>query len=164
MPNAVFVSSGIGEPEHSTPWPPFPCRPRYRRSIAWPTRFPRPSTRSLQRVAQCCRLNIDRLKIDRAFVSGDDSRLGDYSIAEMVLKLADQLGLETIAEGIETTAQRDQMMSMGCGDGQGYLFSKPVTEDLFLSLVNRQFIIPQARWSPASPGQEGWWRRVQAAD
>ncbi|MBV5323466.1 EAL domain-containing protein, partial [bacterium] len=65
-------------------------------------------------------LTVDRLKIDRAFVSGEDSLNGDYIIAEMVLKLAEQLGLETIAEGIETQEQREKLLSMGCGDGQGY--------------------------------------------
>ena len=76
-------------------------------------------------------LNVDRLKIDRAFVSGEDSLQGDYSIAGMVLKLAEQLGLETIAEGIETQAQREKLSSMGCREGQGYLFSEPLHGDQF---------------------------------
>ncbi|MEI7431895.1 MAG: EAL domain-containing protein, partial [Betaproteobacteria bacterium] len=82
-------------------------------------------------------LTVDRLKIDRAFVSGEDCLNGDYSIAEMVLKLADQLGLETIAEGIETEAQREMMQRLGCNDGQGYLFSKPLPEEQFLLLLNK---------------------------
>ena len=76
-------------------------------------------------------LNVDRLKIDRAFVSGEDSQHDDYSIAEMVLKLAEQLGLKTIAEGIETQAQYEKMLDMGCLDGQGYLIAKPMTRSQF---------------------------------
>ena len=71
-------------------------------------------------------LNVDRLKIDRAFVSGEDCNNGDYSIAEMVLKLAEQLGLKTIAEGIETQAQFEELRSLGCNEGQGFLFSAPL--------------------------------------
>ena len=85
-------------------------------------------------------LNVDRLKIDRSFVSGDDSLRGDYSIAEMVLNLAAQLGVATIAEGIETEEQAQMLRSMGCGDGQGYLFSKPISGDQFIKHVNERRI------------------------
>lgn len=80
-------------------------------------------------------LNVDRLKIDRAFVSGKDSSDDNYGIANMVIKLAGQLGLETIAEGIETEAQRDSLLAMGCHDGQGYLFSRPLPADDFMALL-----------------------------
>ena len=76
-------------------------------------------------------MNVDRLKIDRAFVSGDDSQNEDYSIAGMVIQLAKQLGLETIAEGIETETQREKLLSLGCGDGQGYFFAKPLPSEQF---------------------------------
>ncbi len=76
-------------------------------------------------------LNVDRLKIDRSFISGKDSRKGDFSIAGIVQQLASQLGLKTIAEGIETEAQRDQLLAIGCDDGQGYLFSQPLTGQEF---------------------------------
>ena len=87
-------------------------------------------------------LNVDRLKIDRAFVSGEDCNNGDYSIAEMVLKLAEQLGLKTIAEGIETQAQFEKLRSMGCNEGQGFLFSVPLTsEDFEAFLCDRKMNI-----------------------
>lgn len=76
-------------------------------------------------------LNVDRLKIDRSFISGKDSRKGDFSIAGIVQQLASQLGLKTIAEGIETETQRDQLLAIGCDDGQGYLFSQPLTSQEF---------------------------------
>ena len=76
-------------------------------------------------------MNVDRLKIDRAFVSGADGLNEDYSIAGMVLQLAGQLGLESIAEGVETQTQYEKLLQLGCGDGQGYFFSKPLTCDQF---------------------------------
>ena len=81
-------------------------------------------------------MNVDRLKIDRAFVSGDDGKNEDYSIAGMVIQLAKQLGLETIAEGLETEAQREKLLSLGCGDGQGYLFAKPLPCEQFETFLN----------------------------
>ena len=87
-------------------------------------------------------LNVDRLKIDRAFVSGEDCKNGDYSIAEMVLKLAEQLGLKTIAEGIETPEQFAKMRSLGCRDGQGFYFSVPLTcEEFEAFLIEKQMCI-----------------------
>ena len=76
-------------------------------------------------------LNVDRLKIDRAFISGKDSQKNDFSIAGIVLQLAAQLGLKTVAEGIETAAQREHLLQLGCHDAQGYLFAKPLISDEF---------------------------------
>ena len=80
-------------------------------------------------------LNVDRLKIDRAFVSGEDSRNEDHRIANMVIQLAKQLGLQTIAEGIETAEQRESLREAGCDDGQGYLFSRPLTSEQFVEFL-----------------------------
>ena len=81
-------------------------------------------------------LNVDRLKIDRAFVSGKDGLNEDYSIAGMVLQLATQLGLESIAEGVETQEQCEKLRQLGCCDGQGYFFSKPLTFDQFEAFLH----------------------------
>jgi len=81
-------------------------------------------------------LNVDRLKIDRSFISGRASREDDFSIAGIVLQLAAQLGLKTIAEGIETEEQRQRMQALGCTDGQGYLFARPLTGEDFLAFIN----------------------------
>ena len=66
------------------------------------------------------------LKIDRSFVTGL-TREGDSSqaVVEAVLSLAQTLGVEVIAEGIETAEQRDALLALGCTQGQGYLFGKP---------------------------------------
>jgi len=84
------------------------------------------------------KLNVNRLKIDRSFVSGEDSEQEDFGIARVVMSLANHLGLESIAEGIETEFQRDKLMAMGCQDGQGYLFSKPLTDTEFLTFIHNR--------------------------
>ncbi len=80
-------------------------------------------------------LNVDRLKIDRSFISGKERQEGNLSIAGIILQLAAQLGLKTIAEGIETEEQRQRMLTLGCSDGQGYLFAKPLTSDEFIAFI-----------------------------
>lgn len=77
------------------------------------------------------RLHIDRLKIDRSFVSGPQASFEPYGIARTVIALAGQLRLNTIAEGIETEEQRDALLAAGCGEGQGYLFSPPLDDASF---------------------------------
>lgn len=80
------------------------------------------------------RLPVDVLKIDRAFVSGLPDDLDDRSIVTLVVGLADALGLEVTAEGIETEAQREVLLELGCRSGQGYHFARPAPiEDLVLT-------------------------------
>jgi len=83
-------------------------------------------------------MDVDRLKIDRAFVSGRDGLNEDYSIAGMVLQLAGQLGLESIAEGVETQAQCDKLLQLGCCYGQGYFFSRPLASDQFEAFLRER--------------------------
>lgn len=82
------------------------------------------------------RLDIERLKIDRAFVSGEQCAAEDHGIARMVLQLASQLGLRTIAEGIETEEQRQKLAALGCHEGQGYLFARPLSADAFEAFLH----------------------------
>ncbi len=72
------------------------------------------------------RLQVDRLKIDRAFVSEitDSAR---SSIAEMVIQLGRNLGLSVIAEGVEDERQAQILHALGCPLAQGYLFSRPLS-------------------------------------
>ena len=69
------------------------------------------------------RLTVDGLKIDRSFVGGTNGELAAPAIVRMLLELANSLGLDVIAEGIETAAQRDALCELGCLRGQGYLFA-----------------------------------------
>jgi diguanylate cyclase (GGDEF)-like protein len=75
------------------------------------------------------RLPVDVLKIDRAFVSGLPDDTDDRSIVSLMVGLADALGLDVTAEGIETEAQRVALLELGCRSGQGYLFARPAPVD-----------------------------------
>ncbi|MCY4745183.1 EAL domain-containing protein [Pelomonas sp. UHG3] len=82
-------------------------------------------------LSQLRQLQVDRLKIDRAFVQEAQTSTAGSTIAQMVVNLGRGLGLTVIAEGIETEAQRDYLVGLGCHEGQGWLFAKPMpAEDL----------------------------------
>ena len=70
---------------------------------------------------------IECLKIDRSFIAGlSTSQPESLAVIRAILALAGTLSIDTIAEGIETTAQRDALLQLGCVNGQGYLFGRPV--------------------------------------
>lgn len=75
------------------------------------------------------RLPIHRLKIDRSFVNDLESDVSDRSICEAVIALARTLKLGVVAEGVESTFQRDWLCSSGAGELQGYLFARPLQFD-----------------------------------
>ena len=72
------------------------------------------------------RFRVDKLKIDQSFVRGVPHSTEDASIVETVIQMARSLGLETIAEGVETPAQRDFLRQRGCDEMQGYLLARPL--------------------------------------
>jgi diguanylate cyclase (GGDEF)-like protein/PAS domain S-box-containing protein len=91
------------------------------------------------------RFPIDILKIDRSFVerlagSGDGAGGVDaVALARAILSLADALGLDTVAEGIEHDSQRDTLLELGCKTGQGYSFGKAMTvEEVLEAAVTRR--------------------------
>ena len=75
------------------------------------------------------RLKVDRLKIDRAFVSEITGSSRGSSIAEMVIQLGRNLGLSIIAEGVEDQRQAQILQALGCTRAQGFLFSRPLAAD-----------------------------------
>jgi diguanylate cyclase (GGDEF)-like protein len=74
------------------------------------------------------RFPLHALKIDRSFVADltGAKAEGSAAVVRAVLALATTLGLEVVAEGIETVDQRDCLLNLGCGLGQGYLFAHPL--------------------------------------
>lgn len=74
-------------------------------------------------------LPIHTLKIDRSFVKDIESDPNDADICDVTVLLAHKLGLEVVAEGVETEAQLKFLLSIGCEKIQGYLISKPLAAD-----------------------------------
>jgi diguanylate cyclase len=77
-------------------------------------------------LSQLRQLRVDRLKIDRAFVQEAQTSTAGSTIAQMVINLGRGLGLTVIAEGIETEEQRQYLIGLGCHEGQGWLFARPM--------------------------------------
>jgi diguanylate cyclase (GGDEF)-like protein len=75
------------------------------------------------------KLPIDILKIDRSFVTGMLGDRDSVAIVRAVLSLADALGMETTAEGVETVELAQTLAAMGCSCGQGFYFAKPLKPD-----------------------------------
>jgi len=73
------------------------------------------------------RLQVDRLKIDRAFVTEITGSARGSSIAEMVIQLGRNLGLSVVAEGVEDERQAQILQALGCPMAQGFLFARPLT-------------------------------------
>lgn len=79
------------------------------------------------------------IKVDRSFVSGIDGNADDAAIVSMVLALATSLGLEVIAEGVETVGQERRLREMGCRFVQGFRYSLPVPAAGVAGLVERSW-------------------------
>jgi len=73
------------------------------------------------------RLPIDKIKIDRSFVTHLGLRMESDAIVKAIVTLADTLGLKVIAEGVETQNQVDRLAIAGCNNIQGYFFSRPLS-------------------------------------
>jgi EAL domain-containing protein (putative c-di-GMP-specific phosphodiesterase class I) len=73
------------------------------------------------------RLPAAELKVDRAFVSDLETSADARSIVAAVLQMARTLGLRVVAEGVETEAQRDHLVALGCDELQGFLFARPMS-------------------------------------
>lgn len=84
------------------------------------------------------RLPLDQLKIDKSFIDNVLSDANDVAIARTVVTLGQQLGLQVVAEGVETEEQRQLLESIGCLAYQGYLFSRPLPAEAFEQFLRQR--------------------------
>ncbi len=82
------------------------------------------------------RFPVDGLKIDKAFVDGLDGSDQSAAMIRTILSLAENLGVDVVAEGIEEPVQAAQLRQLGCKNGQGFLFSKPIQADAVKGLLD----------------------------
>ncbi|WP_293766290.1 EAL domain-containing protein [uncultured Aquitalea sp.] len=93
-------------------------------------------------LARLQRYPIDRLKIDRAFVQKLPGHDGDEAVVRATLSLARDLGMEVVAEGVETQEQLEALLKMGCQLMQGYWFAKPMSaEELDVLRASNTFVL-----------------------
>jgi diguanylate cyclase (GGDEF)-like protein/PAS domain S-box-containing protein len=86
------------------------------------------------------RLPVDVLKLDRGFVTGLGQDSDDMVIASAVIVMAQALGLQVVAEGVETTTQLDVLRALGCDHVQGFLFSPPLPAGELAAWVNARAV------------------------
>lgn len=84
------------------------------------------------------KLPIDRLKIDRSFVSGLNDNATDKALAWLIVNMGKSLGLAVIAEGVEIPEQSSILREMGCNEAQGYLYGKPMEPEAIKKLLREK--------------------------
>jgi diguanylate cyclase (GGDEF)-like protein/PAS domain S-box-containing protein len=89
------------------------------------------------------RLDVDKLKLDMSYVKGMLSNQRDYEIVKTIINLGQSMSLDLIAEGVESTEHRDELIKLGCQYGQGYLYARPLSDDQFIEYLNAEYNIGQ---------------------
>lgn len=79
---------------------------------------------------------VDVIKIDRSFISNLTAASGDAAIVNAVIGLGRDLGIEVVAEGVETEAQAQHLRAQGCRSAQGYLFGRPQNADMAIAQLS----------------------------
>ena len=80
---------------------------------------------------------IDRLKIDRSFIAGLEADAGNRVIVSSIVDMTDRMGIELLAEGVETAAQKEILLANRCRFMQGYLFGKAMPAAEFTAFLSR---------------------------
>ncbi len=83
-------------------------------------------------------LQIDHIKIDRSFVNDINTNFHDQAIVEAIIAMSQKLGIQNIAEGVETAEQLEFLRGQGCKEIQGYYFHRPLSVDNFETLLREQ--------------------------
>ena len=83
------------------------------------------------------RLPIDTLKIDRSFVMDIEDNANDAAICATTISMATTLGLDTVAEGVETEVQADMLRNLNCERFQGFLYARPMPADAVVEFVRK---------------------------
>lgn len=81
------------------------------------------------------KLPIDKVKIDRSFVKDILTDANDLALVDAIISMTAKLGIDTIAEGIESVEHINQLKQHGCKFGQGYYYAKPMPEKEFLNFI-----------------------------
>lgn len=72
------------------------------------------------------RFSVGRIKIDRSYITGVDTDREQRNMVSAILMMANRLGVQTLAEGVETKGEREALRQLGCQDAQGFQFARPM--------------------------------------
>ena len=86
------------------------------------------------------RLPVDRVKVDRSFVKGLGEKATDTALVRMIIDLCHTLGVEALAEGVETSEQAALLRDMGCDLEQGYYFAGPLPGEELVEQLPKAFL------------------------
>ena len=90
------------------------------------------------------RLPVSELKLDKSFVADLEREASDRALADAVIGIGQALGLQVVAEGVETPGQRELLIRAGCGIAQGYLFTRALPADELVAWLERE----RGDWTP----------------
>jgi diguanylate cyclase len=99
---------------------------------------------------------LDVLKLDRRFIAPPGGGEADPAFVAAVVSLADALGLEVVAEGIETARQAAMLLGVGCTVGQGFLFAAAEPDTTFVERIRVRLVegAPRGPWAVAGRRRE----------
>jgi EAL domain-containing protein (putative c-di-GMP-specific phosphodiesterase class I) len=89
------------------------------------------------------RFAVDRIKIDRSFITKCDSDSNSQAVTAAIIALAHSLDIEVIAEGVETSPHVQMLTRMKCDQAQGYLYSRPLTLSGLRSFAAASAVLPR---------------------
>lgn len=95
-------------------------------------------------------LPLDKIKIDKSFVQDVLEDEDDATIVRAIIQLARSLGMQVIAEGVETPEQESYIIAQGCNEGQGYLYSKPLPARELTGYLKQSRRLSAAASNPAA--------------
>lgn len=96
-------------------------------------------------IANIRRFGVSRIKIDRSFVSGIDTRADLSAMADAMVRMALALGVGTIAEGVETAEERAAVIALGCGAIQGFNIARPMPFEDTLQWLSNHRVVTRGR-------------------
>ena len=105
------------------------------------------------------RLPVHALKVDRSFVSNLENDPSDQIVAQSIISLGHQFGLEVIAEGVETDYQAEWLRAAGCDKAQGFFYGRPMSHEAFADHVRAHYDTLRAARKQISPhinGKGAW--------
>ena len=100
------------------------------------------------------RFPVDTIKIDRSFIASVTGPNQQPAFVESIVALAKALGTHVIAEGVETAAQRNALLRLGCTEAQGFYFARPLPAGVVEEYLARRALADPAPAVTAARGRE----------